>query len=89
MLTNFTHTDNQVGNRNTHGMVVLSLTSFVPAVRGVQAGPLHPQLGGGGGPHPALPVQLRQGGWWGAGEVLVLRYCCQILIQSRLNTLLT
>ena len=65
---------------------MLSLTSFVPAVRGVQAGPLHPQLGGGGRPHASLPVQLRDGGRGGAGEIFVLGDCGQVLNQARLNT---
>ena len=48
-------------------------------MRIVQTGPLHPQLGGGGGPHPPRPVQLRHGGGRGVGEVLVLGYCGQVL----------
>ena len=67
---------------------MLSLTSFVPAVCVVQAGPLHPQLGGGGGPQapPVLPVQVRHGDRGGAGEIFVLGYCGQELLRAPLNT---
>ena len=55
-------------------------------MRVVQAGPLHSQLGGGGGSHAPLPVQLRDGGRGGAGEIFVLGDCGQVLSQARLNT---
>ena len=67
---------------------MLSLTSFVPALCGVQTAPLHPQLGGGGGPQapPALPVQVPHGDGGGAGEIFVLRYSGQELSRGPLNT---